>query len=411
MIPGVSTVHVADLPWLSRGEQPTSWAALMGAARLADPALRSRRQFRAGHSHQFPRVDARGAPVRVGYATGGGGAFLTPRRRLRIHVARGGRTRARLVACAAAGRPRLGRLRRAAHRVSTSRPRPRRTRRRMLGSAAGRGSACTPAAAESRSSGISIDSRRSGAARRSDGRHDRADRRARQTSRWWRRSAEHLRRARASTRGGRAPRCRDCWRSSRRLTCWLPATRGRCTWRVRWVRRLSRCSDRPILGGTAHGRSRERIVRVDLPCSPCGQVRLPPTRCRGKVPDCMDAITVASVVEHAMSALARRRPHGRVAHRLMPTTSRRHAGGRRGRGPVPALARRAGRGEARGERWIKRCDWSTTTASRCGSGSGTAATRSGGSRRSTSTRCACANERSRPCSRSMPPSPSTRPSG
>jgi ADP-heptose:LPS heptosyltransferase len=39
-----------------------------------------------------------------------------------------------------------------------------------------------------------------------------------------------------------------------------------------------------------------RVVRVDLPCSPCGQVRLPPERCRGHVPDCMDGITVAAVV-------------------------------------------------------------------------------------------------------------------
>ena len=47
----------------------------------------------------------------------------------------------------------------------------------------------------------------------------------------------------------------------------------------------------------------ERIVRVDLPCSPCGQVRLPPERCRGHVPDCMDGITVDVVVgTHSRSA-------------------------------------------------------------------------------------------------------------
>ena len=37
--------------------------------------------------------------------------------------------------------------------------------------------------------------------------------------------------------------------------------------------------------------AQQRVVRVDLPCSPCGQVRLPPERCRGHVPDCMDGIT------------------------------------------------------------------------------------------------------------------------
>jgi lipopolysaccharide heptosyltransferase II len=47
----------------------------------------------------------------------------------------------------------------------------------------------------------------------------------------------------------------------------------------------------------------ERILRVDLPCSPCGQVRLPPERCRGHVPDCMDGITVAAVVRAASELL------------------------------------------------------------------------------------------------------------
>ena len=51
--------------------------------------------------------------------------------------------------------------------------------------------------------------------------------------------------------------------------------------------------------------SEHRILRVDLPCSPCGQVRLPPERCRGKVPDCMDGIQVRAVVEAASELLAR----------------------------------------------------------------------------------------------------------
>ena len=47
----------------------------------------------------------------------------------------------------------------------------------------------------------------------------------------------------------------------------------------------------------------ERILRVQLPCSPCGQVRLPPVRCRGHVPDCMDGITVDAVVAAALDLL------------------------------------------------------------------------------------------------------------
>jgi hypothetical protein len=42
---------------------------------------------------------------------------------------------------------------------------------------------------------------------------------------------------------------------------------------------------------------------VQLYCSPCGQVRLPPERCRGHVPDCMDGITVDAVVQAARELL------------------------------------------------------------------------------------------------------------
>lgn len=45
------------------------------------------------------------------------------------------------------------------------------------------------------------------------------------------------------------------------------------------------------------------VLRVQLPCSPCGQVRLPPERCRGHVPDCMDGITVERVVAAARAVL------------------------------------------------------------------------------------------------------------
>jgi len=47
----------------------------------------------------------------------------------------------------------------------------------------------------------------------------------------------------------------------------------------------------------------EHILRVDLPCSPCGQVRLPPVRCRGHVPDCMDGITAAAVIARAVQVI------------------------------------------------------------------------------------------------------------
>jgi ADP-heptose:LPS heptosyltransferase len=49
--------------------------------------------------------------------------------------------------------------------------------------------------------------------------------------------------------------------------------------------------------------ARQRILRVDLPCSPCGRVRLPPQRCRGHVPDCMDGIQVDAVVTAVVELL------------------------------------------------------------------------------------------------------------
>jgi lipopolysaccharide heptosyltransferase II len=39
-----------------------------------------------------------------------------------------------------------------------------------------------------------------------------------------------------------------------------------------------------------------RVVRVDLPCSPCNRIRLPPDRCRGRVPECLDGISVDAVL-------------------------------------------------------------------------------------------------------------------
>jgi len=40
-----------------------------------------------------------------------------------------------------------------------------------------------------------------------------------------------------------------------------------------------------------------RVVRVDLPCSPCNRIRLPPDRCRGRVPDCLDGISADHVID------------------------------------------------------------------------------------------------------------------
>ena len=48
---------------------------------------------------------------------------------------------------------------------------------------------------------------------------------------------------------------------------------------------------------------RSRIVRIDIHCSPCNLMRQPPTRCLGRVPDCLAGITSADVLRAANEML------------------------------------------------------------------------------------------------------------
>jgi len=47
----------------------------------------------------------------------------------------------------------------------------------------------------------------------------------------------------------------------------------------------------------------DRVVRVDLPCSPCNRIRRPPERCVGHTPDCLAGITSDAVFAAATSVL------------------------------------------------------------------------------------------------------------
>jgi ADP-heptose:LPS heptosyltransferase len=47
----------------------------------------------------------------------------------------------------------------------------------------------------------------------------------------------------------------------------------------------------------------DRIVRIDLPCSPCNRIRLPPRRCVGHTPDCLSLLPVDAVKDAATSLL------------------------------------------------------------------------------------------------------------
>jgi ADP-heptose:LPS heptosyltransferase len=48
----------------------------------------------------------------------------------------------------------------------------------------------------------------------------------------------------------------------------------------------------------------DRVVRVDLPCSPCNRIRQPPARCVGHTPDCLSFLPATLVVDAALDALA-----------------------------------------------------------------------------------------------------------
>ncbi len=48
---------------------------------------------------------------------------------------------------------------------------------------------------------------------------------------------------------------------------------------------------------------RSKIVRVDIYCSPCNLMRRPPTRCLGRVPECLAGVTTADVLRAADALL------------------------------------------------------------------------------------------------------------
>jgi lipopolysaccharide heptosyltransferase II len=45
------------------------------------------------------------------------------------------------------------------------------------------------------------------------------------------------------------------------------------------------------------------VVRAGIPCSPCNRIRRPPERCRGRVPDCLAAVSADRVYEAAAQLL------------------------------------------------------------------------------------------------------------
>jgi ADP-heptose:LPS heptosyltransferase len=47
----------------------------------------------------------------------------------------------------------------------------------------------------------------------------------------------------------------------------------------------------------------DRIVRIDLPCSPCNRIRRPPARCVGHTPDCLGLLPADAVADAALRTL------------------------------------------------------------------------------------------------------------
>jgi ADP-heptose:LPS heptosyltransferase len=47
----------------------------------------------------------------------------------------------------------------------------------------------------------------------------------------------------------------------------------------------------------------DTIVRIDLPCSPCNRIRVPPARCTGHTPDCLEGIGAAQAIAAIDDAL------------------------------------------------------------------------------------------------------------
>lgn len=62
----------------------------------------------------------------------------------------------------------------------------------------------------------------------------------------------------------------------------------------------------------------DRVVRVELPCSPCNRIRRPPARCVGHTPDCLAAVSARDVFNAALSVLEKSTRGNSLPVRLLP---------------------------------------------------------------------------------------------
>lgn len=300
LIPGVAHIHVLDVPWLTRGERPTSWRAVLREARgwahlQYDLVINFEPDIRSNLFAWMSR-----APIRAGYATGGGGPLLTSTgtydssrhvsenaRALVAHVA-GNRMAAPLPATYPRIRPSPAHVARALAVLGpTSRPLigihvsgGRESKQWHLDRFAtvARSLAATTSATIVLTGAKSDEPMVTAVARQLEGIPVRVVAGLLDLPE----TAALLERLDLFITGDTGP-------------MHVAAAMGVP------VVALFGPSDPRRYGPNA---SAEHILRVQLPCSPCGQVRMPPERCRGHVPDCMDGVTVDDVVAAARDLLA-----------------------------------------------------------------------------------------------------------
>ena len=291
LIAGIEHIHVASAPWLAREEDADSWGGLMSKAR----EWRARRYDLVVNFEPDIRSNAlawlTGAPRRFGYASGGGAAFLTDALTYEpdTHVRDNAR---RLIASAA------------------SRSSPAAT--------SGNAPLEVPAEATERARRLLASARRPIV-----GVHASGGRASKQwyPSRFGEVAAEVARSRHATIVLTGGPGDRALVDGITPALAGLPVIDVVGTLDIVDLAALLAELDVLITGDTGpmhlaaamntpvvalFGPSnpvrygpigtKSRVLRIDLPCSPCGQVRLPPERCRGHVPDCLHGIDVDRVV-------------------------------------------------------------------------------------------------------------------
>ena len=103
------------------------------------------------------------------------------------------------------------------------------------------------------------------------------------------------------------------------------------------ARRSSRSSGRRTRAATRRAAC-ATVVRIDLPCSPCNRIRLPPARCVGHTPDCLAGVEVARV----LAAIDETLPASTGSAPMITHSTSSPAPGRDGSTSAPTSTRRRG---------------------------------------------------------------------